>query len=45
VEFLRGAAEMQLFRDGEEVAEISKIHMRSVLIETNNILDVSIGFV
>jgi len=45
VEALGCMAEMQFFGDGQEVAEVAEVHIRIVLIETNNILDVSIGFV
>jgi hypothetical protein len=48
MEALRGVAEMQLLRDGDEVAEVAEIdmvHIKIVLICINNILDVSIGFV
>jgi hypothetical protein len=44
-----GAAEMQFFGDGQEIAEMAEvdicIHIRIVSIGTNNILNVLIGFV
>src|SRR5208282_2932050 len=36
---LRGAAEVQLFSDGDEVAEVSQFHMQRILIHLKLILD------